>query len=121
VLGTKDTTVRLCDGLGCRSDRAETSKDNVGNTSGQCRRRGVVGGEDGDRQAGRDPQCCTQVHQTRHHRVEGKTIVMMKRRIARFSLVALSTFVAGAVTVAWSLKQELAELADLAEQNESRG
>jgi hypothetical protein len=48
-------------------------------------------------------------------------MVMMKRRIARFSLVALSTFVAGAVTVAWSLKQELAELADLAEQNESRG
>jgi hypothetical protein len=121
VLVTKDTTVRLCDGLGCRSDRADTSKDNVGDTSGHCRRRGVVGGEDGDRQAGRDPQCCTQVHQTRHHRVEGKTIVMMKRRIARFSLVALSTFVAGAVTVAWSLKQELAELAELAEQNESRG
>ena len=48
-------------------------------------------------------------------------MVMMKRRIARFSLVALSTFVAGAVTVAWSLKQELAELAELAEQNESRG
>jgi hypothetical protein len=45
---------------------------------------------------------------------------MMKRRIARFSLVALSAFVAGAVTVAWSLNQELAELADLAEQNESR-
>ena len=48
-------------------------------------------------------------------------MVMMKRRIARFSLVALSMFVAGAVSVAWSLKQELAELADLAEQTESRG
>jgi hypothetical protein len=48
-------------------------------------------------------------------------MVIMKWRIARFSLVALSTFVAGAVTVAWSLKQDLAELADLAEQNESRG
>ena len=48
-------------------------------------------------------------------------MVIMKRRIARFSLVALSTIVAGAVTVAWSLKQELAELAELAEQNESRG
>jgi hypothetical protein len=44
-------------------------------------------------------------------------MVIMKRRIARFSLVALSTIVAGAVTVAWSLKQELAELA---EQNELR-
>jgi hypothetical protein len=49
---------------------------------------------------------------------------IMKRRIARFPLVALSTIVAGAVTVAvtvaWSLKQELAELAKLAEQNELR-
>jgi hypothetical protein len=43
-------------------------------------------------------------------------MVIMKRRIARFSLVALSTLVAraGAVTVAWYLKQELAE------QNEVR-
>jgi hypothetical protein len=48
-------------------------------------------------------------------------MVIMKWRVVRFSLVALSTFVAGAVTVAWSLKQELADLADLAEQNESRG
>jgi hypothetical protein len=47
-------------------------------------------------------------------------MIIMKRRIARFSLVALSTFVVGAVTVAWSLKQELAELAELAEQNELR-
>jgi hypothetical protein len=47
-------------------------------------------------------------------------MVIMKRRVARFSLVALSTFVAGAVTVAWSLKQELAALAKLAEQNELR-
>ena len=47
-------------------------------------------------------------------------MVVMKRRTARISLVALSTFVAGAVTVAWSLKQELTELADLAEQNQSR-
>jgi hypothetical protein len=52
-------------------------------------------------------------------------MVMVKRRIARFSLVALSTFVAGAgaITVAaaaWTLKQELAELAELAEQNEVR-
>jgi hypothetical protein len=47
-------------------------------------------------------------------------MVIMKRRIARFSLVALSTLVAGAVTVAWSLKQELAALAKLAEQNELR-
>jgi hypothetical protein len=47
-------------------------------------------------------------------------MVIMKRRVARFSLVALSTFAAGAVTVAWSLAQELAELAELAEQNESR-
>jgi hypothetical protein len=41
---------------------------------------------------------------------------VMKWRIVRFSLVALSTFVAGAVTVAaaWYLKQELAE------QNEVR-
>ena len=54
------------------------------------------------------------------HRVGGKSMVIMKRRIARFSLVALSTFVAGAVTVAWSLKQELAALAELAEQNELR-
>jgi hypothetical protein len=52
--------------------------------------------------------------------VEGKTMVIMKRRIARFSLVAVSTFVAGAVTVAWTLKQELAELVERAEQNESR-
>lgn len=47
-------------------------------------------------------------------------MVIMKRRIARFSLVALSTIVVGAVTVAWSLKQELAELAELAEKNELR-
>ena len=47
-------------------------------------------------------------------------MVIMKRRIGRFSLVALSTFVAAAVTVAWSLKQELAALAELAEQNELR-
>jgi hypothetical protein len=47
-------------------------------------------------------------------------MVIMKRRIARFSLVALTTFVAGTVAVAWSLKQELAELAELAEQNELR-
>jgi hypothetical protein len=50
-------------------------------------------------------------------------MVIMKRRIARFPLVALSTFVAGVavtVTVAWSLKQELAELTELAEQNELR-
>jgi hypothetical protein len=45
---------------------------------------------------------------------------IMKRRISRISLVALSTLVAGAVTLAWSLKQELAELAELAEQNELR-
>jgi hypothetical protein len=121
VIDTKDTTVGLCDGLGCRSERSATSKDNVGDTGGHCRRQGVVGGGDGNRQARRDPQCCTQVHRTRQHRVEGKTMVIMKRRIARFSLVALSTLVAGAVTVVWSLKQELADLADLAEQNESRG
>ena len=47
-------------------------------------------------------------------------MVIMKRRAARISLVALSTFVAGAITVAWSLKQELADLAELAEQNEPR-
>ena len=47
-------------------------------------------------------------------RVGGKTMVMMKRRIAQFPLVALSTFVAGAVTVAaaWYLRQELAEFAE---------
>ena len=49
----------------------------------------------------------------------------MKWRIARFSLMALSTFVAGAGAIivaaaAWTLKQELAELAELAEQNEVR-
>jgi hypothetical protein len=51
-------------------------------------------------------------------------MVIMKRRIAHFPLVALSTFVAGAgavtVAVAWALKRELAELAELAEQNELR-
>jgi hypothetical protein len=42
-----------------------------------------------------------------------------KRRIAHVSLVALGTLVAGAgavaVAAAWSLKQELADLAELAD------
>jgi len=48
-------------------------------------------------------------------------MVIIKRRIARLSLVALGTLVAGvgavAVAAAWSLKQDLA---DLAEQMELR-
>ena len=49
-------------------------------------------------------------------------MIIMKRRITRFSLVALSTFVAGAITAAaaWTLKQELTELVEHAEQNELR-
>ena len=51
-------------------------------------------------------------------------MVIMRLRLARFPLVALSTFVAGVgavtVAVAWSLKQELAEHAELAEQNAVR-
>jgi hypothetical protein len=43
-------------------------------------------------------------------------MVIAKRRIARFSVVALSTFVAGAG--AWALKQELDEIAELVELTE---
>jgi hypothetical protein len=39
----------LNDGLGCRFDRSATSKDDVDDTGGHCRRRGVEGDGDGQR------------------------------------------------------------------------